>query len=103
MVKGDTRADKAKDFIGKGGPGRVGSKGTQENCSVMWLAASGFIGIGLASRLSPAICLAWPMFVLTQAPSWQHSHLSAEMDSGAKDSERWSSLPSYWSFLNSSS
>ena len=55
IVQGDTRADKARDFIGKGHPGREQQvKRTQENCSVMWLAVSGFMVKGLVSRLSLA-------------------------------------------------
>ena len=35
----ETRADKARDFIGKGHPGgEQEGKGTQENCSAVWLA-----------------------------------------------------------------
>ena len=37
IVWGDTCADKARDFIGKGHPGgEQEGKGTQENCSAMW-------------------------------------------------------------------
>ena len=55
IVRGDTCADKARDFIGKGHPGREQpGKETQENCSVTWLAVSGFIGMGLVSGLSLA-------------------------------------------------
>ena len=45
IVRGDTCADKARDFIGKG---------TRENCSVTWLAVSGFMVMGLVSRFSLA-------------------------------------------------
>ena len=45
-------ADKARDFIGKGHPGgEQEGKGTQENCSVTWLAVSGFMVMGLVSGL----------------------------------------------------
>ena len=55
IVQGDTSADKARDFIGKGHRGREQeSKGTQENCSVTWLAVSGFMVMGLVSGLSLA-------------------------------------------------
>ena len=55
IVRGDTCADKARDFIGKGCPGgEQEGKGTQENCSVTWLAVSGFMVMGLVSRLSLA-------------------------------------------------
>ena len=50
IVRGDACADKAKDFIGKGHPGgEQGGEGTQQNCSVMWLAVLGFMVMGLVS------------------------------------------------------
>ena len=50
---GDTRADKAKAFIGKGYPdGEQQGKETQENFSATWLAGSGFMGTGLVSGVS---------------------------------------------------
>ena len=55
IVRGDTCADKARDFIGKGHPGREQpGKGTQENCSATWLTVPGFMVMGLVSRLSSA-------------------------------------------------
>ena len=44
IVRGDTHADKARDFIGKGrlGGERQG-KGTQEKCPALRLAVSGFM------------------------------------------------------------
>ena len=55
IVWGDTCADKARDFIRKGSLGREQQgKGTPENCSAMWLAVSGFMGMGLVSGLSLA-------------------------------------------------
>ena len=56
IVRGDTCADKTRDFIGKGRPGRGQrvSSGTQENCSVTWLAVLGFMVMGLVSGLSLA-------------------------------------------------
>ena len=55
IVQGNTCADKARDFTGKGGPGgEQGDKGTQENISVTWLAVSGFMVMGLVSGLSLA-------------------------------------------------
>ena len=51
----ETCADKARDFIGKGHPGREQQgKGIQENCSAMWLVVSGFLLMGLVSGLSLA-------------------------------------------------
>ena len=50
-----SRVDKARDFIGKGHPGgEEQGKGTQEDCSAMGLAASGFMVMGLISGLSLA-------------------------------------------------
>ena len=51
----ETCAEKARDFIGKGHPGgEQEGKGTQENCSVTWLAVLGFVVLGLVSGLSLA-------------------------------------------------
>ena len=36
-------------------------KGTQENCSSMWLEVSGFMVMGLVSRLPLTSHLAWPV------------------------------------------
>ena len=48
----ETRVDKARDFIGKGHPGgEQEGKGTQESCSAVWLAVSGFMVMGLVSGL----------------------------------------------------
>ena len=49
----ETRADKARDFLGKGHPGgeQLG-KGTQENSSATRLAVSGSVLMGLVFRLS---------------------------------------------------
>ena len=47
VVQGDSCADKARDFIGTGPPGREQEgKGTQENCSAKWLEALGFMVMG---------------------------------------------------------
>ena len=52
---GDTWADKARDFIGKGHlGGEQEGKATQENCSVTRLAVSGFMVMELVSGLSLA-------------------------------------------------
>ena len=55
IVRGDSCAGKARDFIGKG---RLGweqqGKGTQENCSATWLTVSGFMVMALVSWLSLA-------------------------------------------------
>ena len=55
MVRGDTHTDKARDFIGKGHPGREQQgEETQENCSSPWFRISGFMVMGLVSGLSLA-------------------------------------------------
>ena len=55
IVRGDTCADKARDFTGKGHPGREQEgQGAQEDSSVTWLAVSGFMVMGLVSGLSLA-------------------------------------------------
>ena len=55
IVRGDTHADKARDFIGEGHPGGdQQGKGTQENCSAVWLPVSGFMVMGLVFGLSLA-------------------------------------------------
>ena len=51
IVRGDTCADKARDFIGKGLPGgEQEGKGTQENCFATLVAVLGFMVMGLVSR-----------------------------------------------------
>lgn len=65
----ETRVGKAKVFIGKGHPGgEQQGKGTQENCSAMWLAVSGFMGMRFVFVLSLANCLAPLILKLTQGP-----------------------------------
>ena len=55
IVQGDTCADKARDFIGKGHPGgEQEGEGTQENCSAMWVPDLGFMVMDLVSGLSLA-------------------------------------------------
>ena len=64
----ETRADKARDFIGKGDPrGEQQGKGTQENCSAAWLAMSGFMVMGLVSRWSLANHSNSESFLVVQA------------------------------------
>ena len=42
IVQGDTCDDKAREFTGKGRPGREQpGEGTQEGCSATWLQVSG--------------------------------------------------------------
>ena len=55
IVRGNTRADEARDFIGKGLLGREQKhKGTQGSCFAPRLTVSGFTVIGLVSELSLA-------------------------------------------------
>ena len=80
VVRGDTCADKARDFIGKGHPGgEQEGEGTQENCSAAWLAVSGFMVMGLVSGGL------WPI-ILIQSLSWWRS---AKMDASERDSGKW--------------
>ena len=54
-VQGATHADKARDFIGKACLGiKQEGKATQGNYFATWLRSSGFIVMGLISRLSLA-------------------------------------------------
>ena len=65
-----TCANKTKGFIGKGSQGREQQgKGTQENCSAMWLTLLDFMVMGLVFRLSLANSLPLLIFGLTQCPS----------------------------------
>ena len=50
--------------------GRAAGEGTQESCAATWLTASGFMGLGLVSRLSLASRLAQPIPGLSRGPSW---------------------------------
>ena len=55
IVRGDTCADKARDFIGKGRlGGEQQAKGTQEDSFATWLTVSDFMVMGLVSGLSLA-------------------------------------------------
>ena len=88
IVGGDTHANKAKDFIGKGPGQRAAGEGAQENGSALWLAASGCLGTGFVSRVPLVHGIAQPIFSPAQCPSWWHSHLAAKMDSSIKDPGR---------------
>ena len=49
----ETRADKARDFIGKGHlGGEQKGKESQKNCSATWLTVLGFMVMGLVSGWS---------------------------------------------------
>ena len=83
IVRGDTCADKARDFIGKEHPGgEHEGNGTQENCSVTWLAVSGFMVMGLVAGLSLANH--------SDSESLVVQACLAKMDAREKDSGRWS-------------
>ena len=67
IVRGDTRADKAKDLIGKGClGGEQRGKGNQD-CSAMWLTVSVFVVMGLVSGLSLANYSDSRSFLVTHA------------------------------------
>ena len=69
IVRGDTCADKARDFIEKGHLGEEQQgKGAQENCSATWLTVSGFMIMELISGLRLANRLAWPVVSLRVLP-----------------------------------
>ena len=53
IVRGDICADKARDSTGKGHPGGE-QQGKEPRSAALWLAVSGFMVMGLASRLSLA-------------------------------------------------
>ena len=83
IVWEDTCADKARDFIGKGhlGAEQVG-KGTQENCSAVWLTVLRFMVMGLVSR--------WSLANHSNSESfWWCMHRSAKMDASKRDSGKW--------------
>ena len=65
--------------------GEQEGKETQENSSVTWLAVSGFMVIGLVSRLSLASHT-------DSSSSWWCTPCSAKMDAREKDSGRWSDM-----------
>ena len=97
-VWGDTCADKARDFIGKGHPGgELQGKGTQENCSPTWLAVLGFMVMALVSGLSLANSSdsrVLPGGVCIAQPKWMPARriLGGGQFHGV----------SFWPFLNSS-
>ena len=72
IVRGDTHADKAKDFIGKGPPGgRAAGKGNPGELLCHVAHISGFMGMGLASRVvsgqSSCLCPYLVQFLVTHA------------------------------------
>ena len=97
IVRGDTYADKARDFIGKGPWRRAGGEGAPGEQLCHWLAVLGFMVMGLVSGLSLASHS-------DLSPSWWCMPCSAKMGAREEDSGRWLEFGvSFWSFLNSSS
>ena len=77
----ETRADKARDFVGKGHPGgEQEGEGTQENCSAAWLAVLGFMVMGLVSG--------WSLANHSNSESFLVAH-AAKMDASGRDSGKW--------------
>ena len=72
-MRGDTRADKAKGFIGKGRLGG-GRRVIQENSSAIWLSVLGFMVTGLVSGLSLASHSDSESFLVVQALFSQDGH-----------------------------
>ena len=63
-------ADKAKEFIRKRCPcGEPQDKGTQENCSAVWLSVLPYMVMELVSELSPRVILSVPVIDPTVGPS----------------------------------
>ena len=82
IVRGDTCADKARNFIGKGHPGgEQEGEGTQENCSAAWLAVLGFMVMELVSG--------WFLANHSNTESFLVAHDSAKMDASKRDSGKW--------------
>ena len=71
---------KQEILLGRGAQAEQEGKGTQENSSVTCLTVSGFMVMGLVSRLS----------LTNHSDSWWHTHCSDNMDASEKDSGRWS-------------
>ena len=96
IVRGDTCADKARDFIGKGHPGgEQEAKGTQENCSAERLEVSGFMVMGFVSR--------WSLASLSNSESFLVVHAEARgMLARGILGGRWTLSVSFQPFPNSS-
>ena len=88
-VWGDTRADNAKDCIGKGRSSRERQGKRAQNCSATWLEVSGFMGMGLVSGLSLTKHLASARTWSAQGPPWWPMNLSAKTHLSAKDPGSW--------------
>ena len=100
VVRGDARADRARDFIGKGRPGgEQEGQGTQ-NCSASWLVVSEFMEMELVSGLSLANCFAWPVVWLGVLPGGASPGRS-EKDSGRLGVGRLVVSLLFWPLLTS--
>ena len=98
IVWGDTPAETARDFTGKGCLGEEQEgQGTQEDCSATWLTVSGFMVMGLVSRLSLASHSDLGFFLV--APSLLIE--DAFQQEGFWGVGRTGGI-SFWPFLNSS-
>ena len=94
VVRRDTCADTVRDFIGKGRPGRKHwGKETQEDCFATWLTISGFMLMGLVSRLS---------FWLRVLPGGTHIAQPRWMPARRIQGGGQTRGVSFWPFLNSS-
>ena len=86
IVRGDTRVDKARDFIGKGvqeESRRVREPRTALPCGLwsrVWWWQNSFLGQFVVSGQS----------LLIQGPFWWCMHCSAKTGASEKDSGRWS-------------
>ena len=103
MVQGDTRADKARNYW----EGTLGCKqqgeGTQKTCSAMQLQVSGFMGMGLVSRLSLANHLAlWYLIWLRALPGGVCISQPRRIPV-LRILEGWASPPFHWPLPNSPS
>ena len=91
MVRGDTLADKARDFTGKGRLGREQEgEGAQETCCAAWPLVSGFRAMGLASWL-PLANLSYSEPFLGGAPVAQSGRMSARRVPGGDGTHNVSS------------
>ena len=99
IVRGDTHAEEAKYFIGKGRPG--GEQEGEDNCSATWLTVSSFMGMRLISRLALANHLAPLILGLARGPSWWRRRLSQPWRIPAQRIlGGWSSPPPCWPLPN---
>lgn len=88
-LSGETHTDKARGFIGKGGPGREqwerGLREAELLCTVTHSRRCYGDEINFWAVFGQS---SWPIFSLTQGPSKWRVHLLAKMDSSVQDSGR---------------